>query len=176
MKRFGNVMLGFALSLLLPSLSYSAPLNQTLGWEEQGTLVPDMTPVKVQLDTGAENSTLAAENIVPFDKGDEKWVRFVLQVPKGITGALVNVPFEQKIVRTEKAKGVIGSNHRQVVKISLCLGNQIYQEEFGLKSPGKKGYNVSLGRSSLQHIALVDASRTNTVKPSCSEPAAKPTS
>lgn len=176
MKRFGKVIVGVAFSLLLPPLSYSASLNQILGWEEEGSLLPDHTSVKVALDTGSENSSLAAANIVPFDKGEEKWVRFALQVPKGLTGSLVDVPFEQKIVRTEKAKGAIGSSHRQVVKMSLCLGNQIYQEEFSLKPPGKKGYNVTLGRSSLQHIAAVDASRTNTVKPDCSSPAAKPAS
>ncbi|MFJ5296577.1 RimK/LysX family protein [Pseudomonas sp. NPDC088368] len=174
MKIFKKVIVGVAFSLLLPSISYSASSNQALGWEEQGVLLPDRTPVKVELDTGSENSSLGAVNIVPFDKGDEKWVRFVLQIPTGLTGSLSDVTFEQKIVRNAKAKGVIGSSHRQVVKMSLCLGTQVYQEEFSLKPPGKKGYNVSLGRSALQHIGAVDASRSNTVKPDCSGSAAKP--
>jgi hypothetical protein len=174
MNTFRKVMVGVAFSLFLPSFSYAASLNQTLGWEEQGALLPDRTLVKVELDTGSENSTLAAENIVPFDKGEEKWVRFVLQIPTGLTGSLTDVTIERKVVRTEKAKGVIGSNHRQVVKMNLCLGTQVYQEEFSLKPPGKKGYNVTLGRSALQHIGAVDASRSNTVKPDCSGADAKP--
>jgi hypothetical protein len=174
MKIVRKLIAGVAFSLSLPCLSYAAALNQTLGWVEQGVLLPDRTVVSVELDTGSENSSLAAENIVPFDKGNEKWVRFVLQVTTGLAGSVSNVTVEQKVVRNEKAKGVIGSNHRQVVKMSLCLGNQIYQEEFSLKPPGKKGYNVILGRSALQHISPVDASRANTVKPDCGSSAAKP--
>jgi hypothetical protein len=130
--------------------------------------------VKIQLDTSAENSSLAAVNIVPFDKGSEKWVRFSVQVPKGLNGDVGNIPFERKILRTEKGKGGIGGGgHRQVVKMDVCIGDQAFQEELTLKSPGKKDYVVILGRSSLQHIGVVSSSISNTVKPACSVSAAK---
>lgn len=163
-----------ALSLTLYSLVCPAFANQTLGWKEQGLLLPEHAMVNVGLDTGSEHSSVAADNIVPYEKGEEKWVRFVLQIPTGFTGALTAVTFERKVVYVEKNKGVIGSNHRQVVKMSLCLGTEVYQGEFSLKPLGKQGYNFNLGRVALTRIGAVDASRSNTVKPDCAISTATP--
>jgi hypothetical protein len=174
MQNLTSLVIGTAFALMLPSLTLAATPSQVFGWEEEALLMPEQTAVKVEMDTSAENSYLAAVNIVPFDKGSEKWVRFSVQVPKGLTGALVDVPFERKILRSEKGKGLIGGGgHRQVVKMELCIGNQTYQEELALKSRGKKDYTVILGRSTLQHLGTVDVTRTNTVKPSCNASAGK---
>lgn len=174
MHTFTKLFIGLTLTVALPQFSFAAPANQVFGWEEQAALLPEKTVIKVELDTGTETSSLAAANIVPFDKGSEKWVRFSVQVPRGLTGALVDIPFERQIVRTEKGKGLIGGGgHRQVVKMQICIGHQTYQEELVLKSPGKKDYTVTLGRSTLQHLGLVDVTLTNTVKPECDATVAK---
>lgn len=176
MQALGKVIAGVAFTLLFPQLSYSAPSGEVFGWQEEGIISPEQASVKIELDSSAEGSSIAAENIVPFDKGDEKWVRFVMKVPKGIIGTVVDVPFERKVLRTEKFKGAIGGSHRQIVKMSVCVGHQLLQEDFSLKAPGKKDFNVTLGRNSLQHLGLVDAGRSNTVKPDCSASAGKPAS
>lgn len=174
MQTLTQFIIGTTVALMLPQCVLAASPSQVFGWEEEAVLLPEQSTVKIELDTSSENSYLAAADIVPFDKGSEKWVRFSVQVPKGLTGALVDVPMERKIVRTEKGKGLIGGGgHRQVVKMELCIGNQTYQEELALRSRGKKDYVVILGRSTLQHLGTVDASRTNTVKPACGTSTAK---
>jgi hypothetical protein len=177
MQAFSKLILGAAFTLMLPQLACAASPVQVFGWEEEAVLLPEQAAVKIELDTSAENSYLAATNIEPFDKGNEKWVRFSVQGPDGLTGAPVGMPFERKIVRTEKGKGVIGGGgRRQVIMMALCIGSQTYQEELTLKNRGKKDYTVVLGRNALQHLGAVDVTRTNTVKPECNAPAPRQTS
>ncbi|WP_449104071.1 ATP-dependent zinc protease family protein [Pseudomonas veronii] len=177
MQTFSKLILGTTFALILPQLALAASQTQVFGWEEEAVLLPEQTAVKIELDTSAENSYLMAINIEPFGKGSEKWVRFLVQVPNALTGALVGIPYERKIVRTEKVKGLIGrGGHRQVVKMDLCIGSQTYQEELTLKSRGKKDYTMVLGRNTLQHLGAVDVTRTNTVKPECHASTAKQTS
>ncbi|MBI6564017.1 ATP-dependent zinc protease [Pseudomonas synxantha] len=176
MHALSKLILGCTFALMLPQLAFAASPAQVFGWEEEAVLLPEQTSIKIELDTSAENSYLAATNIEPFDKGSEKWVRFSVEMPKGLTGASVGIPFERKIVRTKKGKGLIGGGgHRQVVKMTLCIGGQTYQEELTLKNRGKKDYTVVLGRNTLQHLGAVDVTRTNTIKPECNASAAKQT-
>jgi hypothetical protein len=175
MQTFHKLILG-TFALILPQLALAASPAQVFGWEEQAVLLPEQTAVKIELDTSAEKSYLVAANIEPFDKGGEKWVRFSVETPKGLTGESEDIPFERKIVRTEKGKGLIGGGgHRQVVKMTLCIGSQTYQEELTLKSRGKKDYTVVLGRSTLQHLGTIDVTRTYTIKPECNASAARQT-
>ncbi len=165
----GKLLSGTVCAFVFSGCCLAATPNRVLGWQEEGMLMPEQATVKVELDTAAEASSLAAGNIVPFDKNGESWVRFTLQIPKGLTGSLADVPFERKVLRSEKSKGLVGgSGHRQVIKMTLCIGDQLHEEVLTLKPQGKKDYVVSLGRSSLQHLGVVDASLINTVKPHCS--------
>ncbi|PNG82006.1 hypothetical protein CBL13_05813 [Pseudomonas putida] len=176
MQALSKLILGTTFALMLPQLACAASPAQVFGWEEEAVLLPEHTSIKIELDTSAENSYLAATNIEPFDKDGEKWVRFSVEGPKGLTGASVGIPFERKIVRTEKGKGLIGGGgHRQVIKMTLCIGNQAYQEELMLKSRAKKDYTVVLGRNTLQHLGAVDVTRTNTIKPECNASSPKKT-
>ncbi|MBD1552072.1 RimK/LysX family protein [Pseudomonas typographi] len=174
MHTLNKLIIGTSFALMLPQLALAAAPNQVFGWEEEAVLLPEQAAVKVELDTSAQTSYLAAANIEPFDKGGEKWVRFTVQAPKGLAGALADIPFERKILRTEKGKGLAGG-HRQVVNVALCIGTQVYQEDLALKGPGKKDYTVVLGRSTLQHLGAVDVTRTNTAKPECDASATKQT-
>lgn len=168
-------LLGAMLALVPLQFSGAASAAQLFGWEEQVLLLPDKIELKAQLDTSSDGSSLVVANIVPFDKEGEKWVHFTVQVPKGMTGSMTEFPFELKILRSEKGKALIGSGgRRQVVKMSLCIGNQVFQEELTLKTKGKKDYLLTLGRSTLQHLGAVDARLTNTIKPDCSVSSAKP--
>ncbi len=168
MYAFKKLMLVAALALLVPQIAFSAPTTpKVFGWMEEGLLMPEKTSIKVELDTSAENGSLAVGNITPFDKNGEQWVRFNVQTPKALTGTMVDIPFERKVLRTEKGKGIIGGGHRQIVKMSLCIGNQLYYEDMVLKSQGKKDYTVVLGRSTLRHLGVVDVTLVNTVKPEC---------
>jgi hypothetical protein len=174
MQLTGKLLSGAVCALMFSGCCLAAAPGHVYGWQEEGLLMPEQAAVKMALDPVSEASSLAATNIVPFDKGSEKWVRFTVQVPQGLTGKLVDVPFERPVLRSEKSKGLVGSSgHRQVIKMTLCIGDQLHEEAVTLKSPGKKDYAVTLGRSSLQHLGAVDASLINTVKPHCSAASAK---
>lgn len=165
---------GLTAAVVFPTLAFSAPLKPVFGWTERGALLPEQALVKVELDTSAEKSSLMAGHIEPFERNGESWVRFTLQVPKALTGTLVDTPFERKVVRSEKSKGVIGGGgHRQVVSMSLCIGTQLYTEELLLKNQGKKDFAVVLGRDVLQRMGPVDAGRINSVEPNCQGHAAQ---
>ncbi len=168
MHFLSKLFVGLTATAIFPVICFSAPSSQIFGWTEQAAIMPEQLLVKIELDTSAEKSSLMAGHIEPFEKNGENWVRFTLQVPNALTGTLVDKPFERRVVRTEKGKGLIGGGgHRQVVKMSLCVGKQSYDEELQLKSQGKEDFAVILGRGTLQRLGAVDAGRTNTVKPTC---------
>jgi hypothetical protein len=147
-------------------MSYAA--GDVIGWQEEGILMPEHASVRVQLDTGTEGSSLAASNILPFDREGEKWVRFTVQAPKGPAGAMVPVVFERKIDRSAKSKGAIGGGgKRQVVSLNICIGKHVYTEEVAIKDSAKIDAPLILGRTALQHFGPVDVTRVSTVKPDC---------
>ena len=54
--------------------------------------------------------------------------------------------------------------------MKVCLGSQMYEEQFSLNDRDKMNYPVLIGRRTLEKVGLVDSSKTFTIEPSCSEP------
>lgn len=161
------------LGLLLVQPAFSATKSPTkvFGWVEEGVLMPENISVKVKLDTGALTSSLDAKDLEPFRKDGEKWVRFNVEVKDSETGKLVSAPFERKVERNVKVRGAGGAEHRPVVLMKICIGNQTYDEQFSLKDRGKMNYPVLIGRRTLENLGLVDVSHTFTMEPKCSKEA-----
>ena len=59
---------------------------------------------------------------------------------------------------------------KPVVLMKVCLGSQMYEEQFSLNDRDKMNYPVLIGRRTLEKVGLVDSSKTFTIEPSCSEP------
>ena len=66
-------------------------------------------------------------------------------------------------------RGAGGSDRRPVVKMSICMGDQVYEEQFSLRDRGDMTYPVLIGRRTIEHIGLIDVSETFLLKPSCSQ-------
>lgn len=155
------------LSLLQPAFCATQNSPKVFGWIEEGVLMPENISVKIKLDTGALTSSLDAKDLEPFQKNGEKWVRFNVEVKDSETGKLVTAPFERKIERNVKIRGAGGAEHRPVVLMKICIGHQIYNEQFSLKNRGKMNYPVLIGRRTLENVGLVDVSHTFTREPKC---------
>lgn len=158
-----------ALATLLPLLSSTshAESPQVLGWVEKGLIYPEKVTVKFKLDTGALTSSMHAENIERFKKDGDEWVRFTVELEDIDSKEDVRTRLERKMVRDIKVRGAGGAEERPVVLMKVCLGNQMYQEQFSLNDRDKMNYPVLIGRRTLEKVGLVDSSKTFTTEPSC---------
>ncbi|WP_019340088.1 ATP-dependent zinc protease [Stutzerimonas stutzeri] len=158
-----------AAALSLGSTPGFAGSPQVLGWVEEGLIFPEKVAVKFKLDTGALTSSMHAEDIELFEKNGDDWVRFTLELQDIDTDEKIEKRLEREMVRDIKVRGAGGAEERPVVMMKVCLGNQLYEEQFSLNDRDKMNYPVLIGRRTLEKVGLVDSSKTFTVEPSCSE-------
>ena len=168
-NRFATLMLAAA-ALSLGSTPGFADSPQVLGWVEEGLILPERVAVKFKLDTGALTSSMHAENIDHFEKDGEDWVRFTVELEDINTDKQVRTRLERPLIRDIKVRGAGGAEERPVVLMKVCLGSQMYEEQFSLNDRDKMNYPVLIGRRTLEKVGLVDSSKTFTIEPSCSEP------
>lgn len=170
------VFRGFAAMLValmvVPAGFAATGKPKVFGWVEEGQLLPEAVSVKIKLDTGALTSSMDAKDLERFEKNGEKWVRFNVEVKDSDSGEAVSIPFERQVEREVKVRGAGGAEHRPVVLMKMCIGDQVLDEQFSLKDRGKMLYPVLIGRRTLEHLGAVDASRTFTVEPACGKGAA----
>lgn len=162
MRRYTTVLSSFMLALIIPQLTQAA----VFGWQEKALIQPEQGSVEVELDPTSPKSSIEVHDLIIFQKDGENWVRFGVPVTHALTGT-TDLTLERKVLRTEKSKGAFGSSQHQLVRMSLCLGDKVYAEDLTLKTHGKGGSPVKLGRDVLAHLGLVDASRFDTLKPDC---------
>lgn len=162
-----RLLCGLASLLVWFSATALADSRPVLGWAEKGLILPEGIAVKFKLDTGALTSSMHAENIDRFEKDGEKWVRFDLDLEDINTDKRVDSRVERKIERELTVRGAAGKEDRPVVKMKVCLGKQVYEEEFSLNDRDDMLYPVLLGRRTLEKLGPVDASRTFTAEPDC---------
>ncbi|WP_440468009.1 ATP-dependent zinc protease [Pseudomonas sp. YH-1] len=150
------------------ALAADAPVQPTTwGWVETLTLMPEQAPLKAKLDTGAQTSVMDARNIVRIKKNDERWVQYDVMLTDSATGKEERLPFERRVERVLKFKTASGAERAPVVLMDVCLGGKVYREQFTLRDRQTLDYPVLLGRRTLEHLGAVDASKTQTVAPTC---------
>lgn len=156
-------------ALALPAAFAAANPAKVFGWVEEGLIQPENISVKIKLDTGALTSSMDAKDLERFEKDGEKWVRFNVEVKDSDTGKMVSAPFERRVVRNVKVRGAGGAERRPIVLMKICIGNRVYNEQFSLNNRGKMNYPVLIGRSTIEHLGLVDVTKTFTLEPHCTE-------
>src|SRR5690606_41240634 len=70
-------------------------------------------------------------------------------------------------------RGAGGEDYRPVVKMRMCIGNRIYEEQFSLRDRSDMTYPVLLGRRTIEHIGLIDVSSTFLLPLECPEQASE---
>ena len=170
-SRLSKCLLQSAILLSLCTAPAFAATQQVLGWVEEGLILPENLAVKFKLDTGALTSSMHAEDIERFEKDGEDWVRFNIELEDIATNKQVNAQFERQVERGIKVRGAGGSERRPVVLMKVCLGDQVYEEQFSLNDRDRMNYPVLVGRRTLEKIGLVDSNQTFTVEPDCAKSA-----
>jgi hypothetical protein len=157
------------LLLCLPAPSVLAAQPPIVGWIERVRLGADGLIVAAKLDTGADTSSLHAENLRREKRADGEWVAFDVVGAGGET-----VRLEHKVVRIARIKrDSAPAQKRPVIMMGVCLGNLYALTEVNLTDRGQFNYEMLVGRSFLARRFAVDSARTYTVEPACPESRAR---
>ncbi|MDB1122485.1 putative ATP-dependent zinc protease [Vibrio algarum] len=122
------------------------------GYIENATVEGLNFPVK--LDTGADVSSMHAQNIKLYKKEGKDMVDFVYENEQGDKKS-----FTRQVVRmmTIKAKAGEKANHRPVVKMDVQIGDIRETVKVNLQDRSRFGYSMILGENFLRHGVVVSS-------------------
>lgn len=144
---------------------------EVFGWVEKASIEPWGVQIKAKMDTGALTSSVHATNVERFERKGEEWVRFAIELEAENRDERVSRRYEKPVFRDVIVRNPGGRERRPVVLMKICLGENVYLEQFSLRNRGNMFYPMLIGRRTIQHLGLVDVTRTFTREPSCGEDA-----
>ncbi len=141
--------------------SVPEPRLQTIGEREWALVEPSDLVLEARIDTGAETSSIHAENIQLIEKDGKRWVRFNLSNPQ--TGAAI--PLERRLHRRILVKQKTGSrsDRRYVVRMWLTLGESRVWVDVSLSDRDDFELPLLIGRNMLMDNFSVDVSAHHTL-------------
>lgn len=168
-----TVLAGLLLALALPlaraeDADDETAHRQMLGWIEWLVLEPAGIRVKAKLDTGAKTASLHGENIEPFERDGEEWVRFDIPIAKvrdvektddapQFRGLRIERPVSRDVlIKRQNAE----PQRRFVVALPFCINGREHTAEFSLTDRGNFNYPVLLGRRFMAGVIVVDPAET----------------
>ena len=117
--------------------------------------------LEARIDTGAETSSIHAEDIQLIEKDGKRWIRFNLENPQ--TGAMI--PLERRLHRRilvkTKAEGV--TDRRYVVRMWVTLGQTRVWLDVSLSDRDDFEFPLLIGRNMLVDHFSVDVSKHHTL-------------
>lgn len=132
---------------------------QVYGWLEKIRVGDSEELIVAKLDTGADTSSVHAENQQVFEKEGKKWVKFVLTDPSQPGSKRYNV--EAPLIRTVAIKKAGAEpQRRNVVRLQLQIGDRKIKSEVNLTDRSNMTCPALIGRKTLQDLGWVDSSRT----------------
>ena len=154
------VMLAATISISAAYGARTTPAKAIAGWVENVVIENQAYSVKAKLDSGAKTSSIYAENIELFKKGNKTWVRFTLVLPDA-KHSLHRFTLEKPRARRVKVKEHDGEHDRRpVVDLDMCFNGNHYTSEFTLADRKEYIYHVLLGREFLSAKAVIDPEET----------------
>jgi hypothetical protein len=137
------------------------PRLQIIGEREWALVEPGDIILEARIDTGAETSSIHAENIQLIEKDGKRWVRFNLSNPQ--TGAAI--PLERRLHRRilVKQKTDSGNDRRYVVRMWLTLGDTRTWVDVSLSDRDDFDFPLLIGRNMLMDNFSVDVSGHHTL-------------
>ncbi len=149
--------------VLMPSTCAHA--RDVTGWVERVQLGLNAQVVRAKVDTGADYSSLHAQNIRLFTRDGQDWVAFDLISAHG-----ANTTHELPVARMARIKRhTTTSQERAVVAIGICLGTRYKVTEVNLTDRSRFDYPMLIGRSFLGNDFLVDPAGVFLLEPQCKE-------
>ncbi len=131
-----------------------------IGAVEPIYFLPMKSPFLSRIDTGAETSSIDADDVRTFEREGEKWVAFDLVNRE----TAEKYHFEKRVKRQPTVKRINGSEERVVVVMDIKMGGEIIKAEFSLAHRDKFNYQGLIGRNILAGRFLVDTSLANTLR------------
>ena len=112
---------------------------------------------KARIDSGAETSSIHAQNITRFERDGSNWVRFDVPVP----GADTFVTLEKEISRRVRViqASADEAERRVVVELQFFIGDHQQVAEFTLADRTNLTYEVLIGRNILRDVMLIDVGK-----------------
>ncbi|MCE9678795.1 ATP-dependent zinc protease [Shewanella sp. AS1] len=117
------------------------------------------TSFETRIDTGAESSSLDAQNIILFERDGKQWVRFDVFTNGADQPAQT---FESKVERFVRIKQEADENsdRRPVIHAHLQIGKYKAETDLNLTDRSHLDYQLLLGRKFMQDIAVVDVGQS----------------
>jgi hypothetical protein len=134
-----------------------------VGAIEWATVEPGDIRMEARIDTGAEFTSVHAEDIQLVEKDGKRWVHFSLLDP----ATNEKVPLEQRLRKKVRIKQ--SDNERQtryVVEMWITLGKIRSRVEVTLSDRNHMEYPLLIGRNMLVDTMIVDVSDRHTAKSS----------
>lgn len=155
------------------AVAESRPL-EIVGWKERVRIPAYGVTLEAKNDTGARSSSLHAENIRPFEKNGEKWVRFDLVIldeeaeddddgneQRTIQASAMVV--DDVLIKRKRGDAL----RRQVIELGICMGHVYREVQVNLADRSGYSTRILVGRDFLEGKALVDSGLAFTRKPMC---------
>lgn len=157
-------LLGPAVALLLTLPAQGGGQDrQVIGWIERVAVSTEAVVMEAKVDTGADFSSVHAEDIRYIDREGESWVEFSLQAHDGR-----RVVLQRPVQRIARIKmKTAGFQQRPVVELELCVGDARRRSPVNLAQRGHFQYPLLLGRNFLEAGYLVDVSARYLLPPNC---------
>lgn len=115
-----------------------------------------------RIDTGAETTSLHAENILMFERDGDRWVKFSLLNEK--TNELIELErLRERKVRIKVDEGEY--DRRPVIKMNLMIGGKSLQVEVNLTDRSNMEFPLLIGRNVLTDNFVVDVSTEYRLSP-----------
>ena len=141
-----------------PNTSGALGSKEIIGAIEWIYMEPPGTHYRARVDSGAETSSLSAAKVVEFERDGEDWVRFFFQHDSSDEEVAFELPIKRTVLTRRLSSEA--AERRIVVELDIRLGEQLQRTEFALTDRGGMTYPLSLGRSFLLDLYVVDVSRS----------------
>ncbi len=112
--------------------------------------------IKARIDSGANTSSIQANNIKIFYKDHEEWVSFKVQPLR--ENRSISIYCEAKIYDRRKVKSSSGiAEERIVIKTKICINDNTFDIELTLANRDTMEFKMLLGREALNNRYLVNS-------------------
>lgn len=133
----------------------------SIGGIEWAFIEPGNVVLEARIDTGAETSSIHAQDIQLIEKDGKRWVRFSLTHPE----TNVKIPLERRLHRRILVKQTadILEDRRYVVRMWVTLGASRTWLDVSLSDREGFEFPLLLGRNMLMDAFVVDISQRHTL-------------
>ncbi|MFK7830217.1 MAG: ATP-dependent zinc protease [Congregibacter sp.] len=139
-----------------------------IGETEWAVVEPGDLVLEARIDTGAETSSIHAENIQLIEKDGKRWVRFTMLDPETDQDIQVERRLHRRILVKQKASD--NTDRRYVVRMWVTIGDTRTWLDVSLSDRDDFEFPLLIGRNMLIDAFVVDVSKHHTLpKPSLEE-------